>query len=142
MPVRIPVPVISFSAFAVLLGVGLGMSLSGSGEPPAAEPGGQGVGTTARPVSPQNGGDGPPMDYQAVESSAVRASKSTTSAPKSTSQTAETAPAPAPRTPERTSPPDVIVFSSGPVLPTLPSVPQQPTTSSSTPSPQPSTVGE
>ena len=123
MPVRIPLPVISVGALAVLMGLALGIGLGGSPERPQGESGDTGPSRSGDPELRQSGGDLPPMDFEGrVPSTSSSPSKPSRTTTPSTSAESSTAVSSEPgRTEEVTS---SVGLTPTPQLPTLPSVPE------------------
>ena len=125
MPVRIPLPVISVGALAVLMGLALGIGLGGSPERPQGESGDTGPSRSGDPELRQSGGDLPPMDFegrvQSTSSTSAKPSRTPTSSASAVPSSARSAESESRRTEEVTS---SVGLTPTPQLPTLPSVPE------------------
>ena len=130
MPVRIPLPVITVGAAAVLMGLALGIGLGGSSERPQGESGDAGPSRSGDPERRQSGGDLPPMDFEGR----VQSTSSTSPKPSRTPTSSASAVPSSSRSPEseprRTEEvPSSVGSTPAPALPALPSVPEVSTSS-------------
>jgi hypothetical protein len=128
LSVRIPLPVISVGAVAVLMGLALGIGLGGSPERPQGESGGAEPSRSGDPEHRQSGGDLPPMDFEGrVPTTSSRPSKVPTTSTPSTSAPTSVAESSQPRSTEEVT--SAVGLTPTPELPSLPSFPEVATSS-------------